>query len=387
MERRFQVIGNQPNIIQNPSGSSLSSSEDQENLHSRSKRVRDSVFSSSLSPLSTLSPPTSDEHQIQKLINSKSSIQAPIPSKLIKCRTTQKRRNKSSKNHTTIFPEGLTQAHPAKRVRFAMDVQESNVRTDEADGPFSSHSSDDSYTDPPLPAKPYDAFAGYYRRSGASKSRGMNEQNTRWRMRVPARVENGIDDCDGFIDSEDGSEVDVQDIPVKGYPARTVQGAAKGLIPGQPHHRSNSIPHARSKRSDRVIASELEGNVENGLQLEESHENQKGIVSSFPQSKQLRYPKLRSGKNLPEPIFVVRPRFLSDAEEKGKVTDMLRCSGYSRGISKNRHEWTKTLPSHPTPVNALKRSKSSRYHPPTVTDDLKKDGDFDEDLGMRTRDV
>ena len=205
----------------------------------------------------------------------------------------------------------------------------------------------------------------------------MNEQNAGWRMRVPARVENGIDDCDGFIDSEDGSDVDVQDIPVKGYSTRPVQGAAKGLTPDQPHHRSNSMPFARSKRSDRVIASELEGNVENGLHLAESHENRKRLVSSFPQSKQLRYPKLRSGRNLPEPIFVIRPSFLSDAEEKGTAADMLRCSGYSRGISKNGHERTKILPSHPTPVKAFKRNKSSGYHPPSVTDDL----------GMRTRDV
>ena len=383
----------QSNIIQNLSGSSLSSSEDQQSRHSAkdssvgSKRVRDSVFSSSTSPSSTLSPPFSDDGHVQKLINSKISLQAPQHSKLINFRTTQTRRNKPSKKHNSIFPEGLTKARPSKRVRFAMDVQASDIRTGEVDGASSSHSSDDSYTDPPSPTEPYDAFGGYYRTSSASRSRGMNEQNTGWRMRVPAGVGSCIDGYDSFLDSEDGSEVDVQGLPVKGRHTRTVQAAAKGLTPDQPHQQSNSTSHARSKHPQRVIASGLEGNVDSGPHLEESHLSQKGLVSSFPLSKQLRYPKLRSGKNLPEPIFVIRPRFLSDAEEKGKAADMLRCSGYSRGMSKNGHERTKTLPSHPTKVRALRRNKSSRYHSPSVSDDLKKNADLDEDLGMQIRDV
>ena len=386
---------NRINLIQKPSDSSLSSSEDQESLHAAkifnhssvgSKWVRDSANSSTLSPSSTLSSPCSDEDQVQKLIDSEISLQAPIPSKLINFRTTQKRRNKPLKKHTSIIPERLIRTHSAKRVRFAMDAEQSNIRTDEADCVSSSHSSDDSYTDPPSPTEPYDAFGGYYRTSGASRTRGASRKNARWRMQVPVGVESNIDGYDGLLNSEDGSEVDIQDLPVKGRHTWTVKAAIKGLPPDQPYHQTRSTPLARSKHSDRVIAYGLKSNVENRLLVKESRVGQKGSVSSFPLG-ELRYPKLRSGKNLPEPIFIIKPRFLSESEEKGKAADMLRCSGNGKGISKNGHERTKILPSHPTLVKALERNKPSRYQFPSVTDDLKNNDDLCGDWDMQIRDV
>ena len=394
-----------------PRDSSLSSSRDEEGCrlakkaktnHASvgSKRVRDSSLSSSPSSVSlssssssASSPPSSDEDQVHKSANSKISVQASKRPKPVNSRTTQKCNDKSFKTHTSIPPGGLTKAPAAKRVRFAMDVQKRNTPSDDASDTSSSHSSDDSYTDPPSPTEPYDAFAGYYRTPGASRSHHIDGRTAGSRMRFPAAAEINTDGADGFLDSEDGSEVDVQGLPVKERPPRTVRAVGKSQIRDQRHHLNISTPPARSKHSGRVMdqsrimAGGLESNVDSGLHLEQSQEGQKKPVSPLQSGGQLRYPKLRSGKNLLEPIFVVRPNFLSDTKKKGMPADMLSSSGYSRGISKNGHEGAKTPPPRPTRVKAPKKNKTTKYRAPSVSDDCKRDAEFDEDLGLRIRDV
>ena len=316
-----------------------------------SKRVRNSIPSSSSS---ASPPPNSDDERFQKVANREIDLGAPKPSKLINLRTTQKRNKRLYNCPNSTSLGGLTKAPPAKSVRFAMDVQESITLSDDAGGMSSSHSSDDSYTDPPSPTEPYDAFGGYYRTTGASRSRNMNGRIAEWGMRIPAGVEtdlDGYDVFDGFQDSEDGSEVDVQALPVK---RRTVQATAKGSTSDQRHHQNNSIPAAWSKHFGRVtdpsraVAGDPESNVDNGLHLGEAHASQKQPVSPPKIGEQSGYPKLRSGKDLPEPIFVVRPRFLSDAKEKRKPAGRLSNSECGKDHSKNVPEATKTPPPRPT---------------------------------------
>ena len=350
-----------------------------------SKRVRSSSVSSS----SSSSSPTSDEDQDHLSSNTKTSLQAAKP---VRSHTTRKCDNKPSKNHISTPAREPTKGPPAKRVRFAMDVQKKIIPSDDASDTSSSHSSDDSYTDPPSPKEPYDAFAGYYRAPGASGSRRMNGRVVGSRMQFPAEEDMKTDGADCFLGSEDGSEVDVQGLPVKGRPPRPAQAAGRQSLDRR-HHQNSSTPLTRSRHSgramkeSRITSGGLESNVNGGLNLEQSHTSQKNLVSPLRSGRHLRYPRLRSGKVLPEPIFVVRPRFLSDAKEKGKPAHNLSGSGYSRGISKNGPEGTKTPLPRPARVNASKKNKTPQYHIPSVSEDLTEDAEFDQDLGMLVRDV
>ena len=346
-----------------------------------SKRVRDlfSSVSSSSSPASVSSPPSSDDDRVHQSANSKKIFRGQKP---VNSRTTQKG------NEDSTFFRRPSKAPPTKRVRFAMDVQE---EVDDASNTSSSHSSDDSYTDPPSPiGEPYDAFAGYYRTPGASRSHGANGRIAGSRMRFSPDEEINTDAADGFLDSEDGSEVDVQGLSVKGRPPRTVRAAGKG---DQRRRQNASTPLARSKRSGRVLdqsrvmASGLKSNIDGELNLEQSHVSQERPVSPLRSGSKLRSPKLPSGKNLPEPIFVLRPRFLSDAKEKGKPANVLNSGGCNRDISKNPHEGMKALPSRPAQVKYPKKKKTPKYQPPSVGDDLRSDAEFDADLGLLIRDV
>lgn len=351
--------GGQTQTTKDQSDSSSSSSRDEEghpwaeNAQTNqtsvgSKRARDA---SSLSSSSS----SSDEDQFHKSANSKiSRIAFRNPESINSA--TQKRTDKPSQPGIAKALGGSSKAPPAKRVRFAMDVQESLVPCDDASDTSSSHSSDDSYTDPPSPTEPYDAFAGYCRTSGASRSHRMNRRVAGSRTQFPAEEEINTDGADDFLHSENGSEVDVQGLPVKGRPPRTVRAAGTGQTSDQRHHKNSSTPLPRSKHSgrvmdqSRVMGGGLESNVDGWLPLEKSYASQKECESPLRSGGQLRYPKLRSGKILPEPIFVVRPRFLSEAKENGKRADKVNGRGHSRGISEDGHEGTKTPPHRPTPV-------------------------------------
>ena len=395
---------NQDCTTKNLSDSSSSTSKDEGCLSTKkvktvhafvgSKRVRNSASSSSssASTSSVSPPPSSDEDRIHDLANSKINLRAPKRSKLIDLRKTQNRHHNSFKRHTSTSPEGPTKAPPPKRVRFAMDEHESITPSHGVGSTSSSHSSDDSYTDPPSPTEPCDPFRGHYRTPAASNSYDTNGQRAGWGTQVAAGVATDMDSYDGFLDNEDDSEVDVQALPVKICPQRTMHANLGGPTSDQRHHLSSTAPIAWSKQSGRVIdqsfvvAQNDERNIDNGLHIEESHANQRESVLRHESHEQLRYPKLRSGKDLPEPIFVVRPRFLSNAKGKGKPAGIFSGGRYSRDISKNRQEGTKGPPCL-TMANAPNKNKTPKYRPPSVTDDLKRDVEFDVGLDMLVRDV
>ena len=357
-----------------------------------SKRIRNSVSSSS-SPVSTSSvspPPSSDEDWIHDL---KTNKRAPQRSKLIDLRKTPKGCRNLSKSYTSLSPEGPTKAPPPKRVRFAMDKHKCITPNLGVGSTSSSDSSDDSYTDPPSPIEPCDPFRGYYRTPTASNLYDTNGQGAKWGTQVAAGVATGMNEFDDFLDSEDGSEVDVQALPVKRCPQRTMRADVGGPKSNQWHHQSKTAPTARSKQSGRVIeqpcvvAQNDESNFDNGLHFEESHANRRESVLRPQSHEQLRYPKLRSGKDLPEPIFVVRPRVLSTAKGKGKPAGIIDGVRYSGDISKNRQEGTKGPPAGLTVAKAPNKHKSPKYRPPSVTDDLKRDVNSDVGLDMLVRDV
>ena len=395
---------NQDCTTKNPSNSSSSPRDEGcrptkkvKTIHASvgSKRVRNSVSSSSssASTSSVSPPPSSDEDRIHDLANSKTNLPAPKRSKLIDLRRTQKGHHNSSKRHTSTSPEGPTKAPPPKRVRFAMDEHESITPSHGVGSTSSSHSSDDSYTDPPSPTEQCDPFRGYYRTPAASNFYDTNGQGAEWGTQVAAGVATDMDSYDGFLDSEDGSEVDVQALPVKRCPRRTMHADVGAPESNQRHHQSNTALTARSKQSERIIDQSCvvsqndERNVDNGLNLEESHAKQRASVLRPQSHEQLRYPKLRSGKDLPEPIFVVRPRFLSNAKGKGKPAGIFSDGRYSKDISKLEQEGTKGPPSCLAVAKALNKHKTPKYRPPSVTDDLKRDVEFDVGLDILVRDV
>ena len=399
---------NQDCATENPCDSSSSSFRDEGCLSAKnlqtihgsvgSKRVRNSVPSSSSSTSSASPSPSIDEVPIHALANSKINLQAPKHSKLIDLRKSPKNNYHLSKRHTSTSPERPTKAPPRKRVRFAMDEHESITLGHGVGSTSSSHSSDDSYTDPPSPGEPCDPFRGYYRRQAASNLYDTNGQRAGWGTQVAAEVAiseaaTEMDDYDDFLNSEDGSEVDVQALPVQEYPRRTMQASVGGPKSYQRHHQGKTSPTAWSKQSgrvrdeSRVVAQADEENVDIGLHLEESHANQRESVLQSQSLERLHYPKLRSGKGLPEPIFVIRPRFLSNVKGKGRPAGVSSGGRYCRDISKNRQQGTKGPPSCLTEAKAPDQNKPPIYRPPSITDDLKKDVVFDVGLDMLVRDV
>ncbi|KAM0797018.1 hypothetical protein BDR22DRAFT_497810 [Usnea florida] len=344
---------------------------DRDPLSSSSSLISSSSFSSS----SVSSPPSSDEDQVQKAVKGKRSLQGSSPPKLVNSQITQRNNSNQFKRHTSTPLREPTKPPPTKRVRFAMDIQERTTTSDNASDTSSSRSSDDSYTDPPSPTEPHDAFAGYYRAPGASKFQHLRGRTAIPGMQLPPDEETNTERLNGLLnpvlDSEDGSEVDVQNLPVKGRPLRTLRATGKG--------QSDSTLLSRSAVSgtvlepSRLIPGGLQRNINTGLTLERSHASQK----------LLRYLKLRSGKNLSEPIFVVRPRFLSSIEESKKPADLSGGSRHGSGTSKSLNEDTrKTSLPRPAQFKAAKRSKKARYNLPAMGEETKRDGNF-----IETRDA
>ena len=334
------------------------------------------ISSSSSSSSSVSSPPSSDEDQVQKAVKGERSLQGSSPPKLVNSQITQRNNSNHFKRHTSTALREPPKPSPTKRVRFAMDTQERTTTSDNASDTSSSRSSDDSYTDPPSPTEPYDALAGYYRAPGASKFQRLRGRNPRPGMQLPPDEETNTERLDGLLDrvldSEDGSEVDVQNLPVKGRPLRTLRATRKGQSSNYRHRQSDSTLLSRSAVSGTVIEpsqlipSGLQRNINTGLTLERSHASQK----------LLRYIKLRSGKNLPEPIFVVRPRFLSSIEESKKPADLSGGSRHGSGTSKSLNEDTgKTSLPRPAQIKAAKQSKNARYNLPAMGKETKRDGD------------
>ena len=342
--------------------------------------------SSSLSSSSVSSPPSSDEDQAPKAVKGKRSLRGSSPPKLVNSQITQRNNSNQFKRHPHTRLREPTKLPPAKRVRFAMDIQERTTPSDDASDTSSSRSSDDSYTDPPSPTEPYDAFAGYHRAPGASKFQRLSGRIARSGIQLPPDEETNTERLDGLfdgvLDSEDGSEVDVQNLPVKGRPPRTLR-ATGNQSPNCRYRQSDSTLPSRSAVSGTVtdpsllISGGLQRNINTGLNLERSHASQKQPMPSLRSNGQLRYPKLRSGKNLPEPIFVVRPSFLSIIDELRKPADLLGGRRHGSGTSKSLNEGPrKTSLPRPAQIKAAKRSKNARYNLPAVDEETKRDGDF-----------
>ena len=340
--------------------------------------------SSSLSSSSVSSPPSSDEDHFKKAVKGKRSLRGSSPPKLVNSQISQRNNSNQFKRHTPTPLRETTKPPPAKRVRFAMDVQEKTTTSDNASDTSSSRSSDDSYTDPPSPTEPYDAFAGYYRAPGASKFQRLSERIARSGMQLRPDEETNTERLDGLLDcvldSEDGSEVDVQNLPVKGCPRRTLRATGKGQSPNCRHRQSDLTLPSRSAVPGTVIDPSLlipgglQRNINTGLTLERSHAGQKQPMPSLRSNGQLRYPKLRSGKNLPEPIFVVRPRFRSNIRESRKPADLLGGSRHGSGTSNSLNEDTgKTSLPRPAQTKAAKRRENARYNLPPIGEETKRD--------------
>ena len=343
--------------------------------------------SSSLSSSSVSSPPSSDEDQVPKAVKGKRSLRGSSSPKLVNSQIAQRNNSNQFKRHPHTPLREPTKPPPAKRVRFAMDIQERTTPSDNASDTSSSRSSDESYTDPPSPTEPYDAFAGYHRAPGVSKFQRLSGRMARSGIQLPPDEETnaeGLDGLlDGVLDSEDGSEVDVQNLPVKGRPPRTLRATRKGRSPNCRNRQSDSTLPSRSAVSGTVtdpsllIPGGLQRNINTGLNLEGSHASQKQPMPSLRSNGQLRCPKLRSGKNLPEPIFVVRPRSLSSIDELRKPADVLGGRRHGSGTSKTLNEDPrKTSLPRPAQMKAAKRSKNAGYNLPAVGEETKRDGDF-----------
>ena len=188
-------------------------------------------------------------------------------------------------------------APPTKKVRFAMDMEDAIIPNHPASDTSSSHSSDDSYTHPPSPVEPYDAFSGYYRAPGASRTHGIKYDRAGLLAQWQQEEDFGTD-C--LFDSGEGSDVDVQDLPVKSTALKTTHYNGTRLQSDRIH--ANHTPLAPSERLGRGpqdlawdLNSELgSGGDCAGLQPMESHSHRrKSAMARHPDEG----PK-RSGKKV-----------------------------------------------------------------------------------------
>ena len=190
-------------------------------------------------------------------------------------------------------------APPTKKVRFVMDTGDTMIPRYPVSDNSSSHSSEDSYTDPPSPVEPYDAFSGYYRAPGASRTHG-NKHNAasllaRWQMQEEIST-------DWLFDSGEGSEVDVQDLPVKNTPLRIAHSNGIRLQSDGMHPNTSPTPSRRPNRGPQGLAWDLKNEMSSsgdraGLQQMDSHSQRRKSAMTRQHCEE---PK-RSGNDFLEP--------------------------------------------------------------------------------------
>ena len=235
-------------------------------------------------------------------------------------------------------------APPTKRVRFLMNTGDAMIPNHPVSDISSSHSSDDSYTDPQPPVEPYDAFSGYYRAPGASRTRGDKYDMASLLARWQQEEEFGTD---WLFDSGEGSEVDVQDLPVKNTPLRISHYNGLRLQSDGKHPNTSLAPSKILGRGPQSSAWDLESELGTrrdcaGLQPTESHSQRRN--SAMP-----RHPNegpKRSGKNFLEPVSA-RSRSYTERE-------------YNRKSIPKRHQASEKT----------KRKTKTYQRPRTITEDI-----------------
>lgn len=349
-------------------------------------RLRNSLSSSSSSLPPPSWSPSSDKDQLRRLTkNTTSQVARDIP-KPVGSSAVPRRNGHCSRPHSKRIPIKSTKAPPAKRVRFAMDVQERTIPSDDISDISISNSSADSYIDPPSPIEPFDAFSGYYRIPDVSASHGART--------VSRHSSEEEIDTRGFLDSEDGSEVDIQGLPVKRIAKGNSPASTKTHESG-PRHAKNTAPPVRAKMSGSVPGSRswgTESEVESHIDPGESGPNKSRLHERpsslrLHSSKPLPYPRLRSSKRPTEPIIFVRPSTLLGPRAYREPSDVLRGSRDVGESLRDEHHGRKSLAQRPGRVKAPKNNQSKDLQILSVSDDKENDAEYDAELGLLFRNV
>ncbi|KAK0510749.1 hypothetical protein JMJ35_007181 [Cladonia borealis] len=242
-------------------------------------------------------------------------------------------------------------APPTKKVRFVMDMGDAMIPHHPVSDTSSSHSSDVSYTDPPSPVEPYDAYSGYYRAPGASRTHGNKYNTASLLARWQREEEFGTD---WLFDSEEGSEVDVQHLPVKNTPLKLMHYNGIRLQSDRMHPNTSLALLKRPGTGPQGIAWDLESEMGSrqhcaGLQPMESHlQWRKSAMPRHP----VEGPK-RSGKKFLEPA-----------------------SAKSKSYTEREHDRMLIPERHQASEKAKKKAKrkAKTYLPPqAITEDIEDD--------------
>lgn len=197
-----------------------------------------------------------------------------------------------------------------------MDTGDAMISNHHVSDTSSSHSSDDSYTDPPSPVEPYDAFSGYYRAPGASRTHEDKYDTASLLARWQQEEAFGTD---WLFDSGEGSEVDVQDLPVKNTPLKITHYNGIRLQSDRMHPNTSLTPSKRLGRGPQGLAWDLEGEI--GIRrdcaglhpMESRSQRRKSAMPRHPDEG----PK-RSGKNFLEPASA-RSKSYTEREHNRKL--------------------------------------------------------------------
>ena len=257
----------------------------------------------------------------------------------------------------------------AKKVRFAMPKQERLLPYDDlSDG--SSHSSYESNTDPPLP-------------ESAVRPPGFHARCTSKARKEACHVANAAT----FLESEDGSCMDISEVPA----GRTVQRAArpsyKGYQRDADHVGADIDLGYHGRRSEKAVEETHQWDLES---IAESNvDDGKGLSTFHGKSIHLRSDgswdaRLRSGELIPEPIFVLRTD--SVAYRRKKTSQSLRSrSGRESSVddTKDQVRESKHSPLGLSYMTKSNRERLKAHRPPTVEDDTV----IDVKTGVRFRDV
>jgi hypothetical protein len=377
------------------SGSSSSSDEGRhhpsakrvnENRSTRvNKRESDSSSSSesssysisSSSSSSCGSPPSSvssfDDHCYRKPIKRfpyRRAAVSAVSSKKPKRQSTQLNNSKNHKSSTLKSCLKPSKPPPAKKVRFVMGVQERFIPSDDAsDG--SSHSSYDSYTDLPTPIEPPNASSRYSRAASARKAH-----------KHAARFAKVAD----ILGSEDGSCMDVSELPVRRTAPKSAHPSRKDRQPAAIQSNANAKPKAHAKRSGKTaedyfpwdLESVAESNVDDGKGPSTAYQKPVYLRSNRPWTA-----KLRSGEPIPEPIFILRTDPVTYRKEETRPSGKLRTSQESSDDLRDQYHGRKPSPPRSSRTTAVRKTKSTGYEPPTAEDDT----EIDVRTAVRFRDV